>query len=146
MKWLGGTSARTWLTSSFQEARLKPREVESLCHWANQRQSQDQNPGLLTLLVKDHSSSFDFIGGCQKKSVPRIERRPGEAIGKSFGSMYHPRERPLAETPPVCHQCCVLEMSRGTVPSCWSLILWFSLAAVPREAVLIIASQPCWEL
>lgn len=70
------------LASAFQEAKLKARQVESLGHWADQRQSQDQNPGFPTLKERDYSSTFDFIRGYQEKSAPRIEIRPLEAIGK----------------------------------------------------------------
>lgn len=52
--------------------RTEVQAVESLGHSANQRQSQDQNSGHLTLRLKDHSSSFVFTGRCQEKSVPRI--------------------------------------------------------------------------
>lgn len=87
--------------------------VESLGHRANQRQSQDQNPGHLTLRVKDHSFFFRFYWEMPGEISP--QNWPVEAIGKLFGSMHHPRERSLAGTSPVCHHCSLLGVQRHSL-------------------------------
>lgn len=112
---------------SFQEAKVTPREVESLGHWVNQKQSWDQN-SFSWCSEKGITHILTFWGACQEKSVPRIEIRPVEAFGKSFESTQHPGERltggDSSHVPPVLFA----GVSRGTVWSWWPLIplVWFS--------------------
>ena len=91
--------------------KLKAREVECLGPWADERQSQDQTPGSLSLKERDHSSSFDLIRGYQDKSAPRIELRSLEAIGKPLDQSTIQEKGRLAGTP-VHQHCSLLEVRR----------------------------------